>query len=253
MMKVINQFYICVLCLVFLCSTGYAATVSSGGNEKEKIMYIQQQFDNNGLYSSIWWYGWMGVYGASAAASLGVGLTSDNKVTKITQVVSGVQSLLGFAGIAASPMTSAYAGSRLRSMPENTPEEIRIKLKEAERFLNEASNVQSFGSSWISHSLNLAVGAGGALVIWKGYGNEIKDAGGNPKKEALVNFLLSFIVGELQIFTQPTAEIKGWDDYRTKYSHVYYNIIPQFSTVAALNNGLKQQYNGMAISAEIKY
>lgn len=232
-MKTIKTFFSAAVAalLVF----GWSAAFSAS-NEAERTGFIQKEFDDSAMYSGIWWYGWMGVYGASAAVSFSVGLTSDDDVVKITQVVSGIQSVIGFAGIVLSPLPSVYAGERLREMPYGTAEEKLQRLNEGEKLLCENAAAQAFGSSWVPHLLNFIVGATGGMVIWKVYDKKIEDAGGNPGKEGLYNFLISFIVGEIQIFTQPTSGIKAWDRYRESYnpgSSAYYFVVPQYNGLLA--------------------
>jgi len=237
-MKIKIQVIVSLIVFIFVCSQEsiYAAEKISAGNENERIGYIQKEFDDSSLYNSIWWYGWMGIYAGTAAVSFGIAQSSDDDTVKITQTVSGVQSVIGLAGLIFSPMPPAYAGRTLREMPYGTPEDKARKLSEAERYLQETADVQEFGSSWITHFLNFAVGASGALVIWKVYDDEIEDAGGDPDKEALNNFLLSFLVGELQIFTQPTGGIKAWNRYREIFnpgSNTHIFIVPQYNGIAA--------------------
>lgn len=225
-----------VFCMLSAWSGAYAAGNGFKGNETERLGFIRKEFDESAMYSNIWWYGWAGVFGVSAAVSLTVGFTSDDRVEQITQVVSGVQSAIGFAGLVFSPMPSAYAGRILRGMPDATPEEKARKLLEGERLLAETADAQTFGSSWVPHLLNFVVGAAGGIVIWKVYGNEIEDEGGNPRKEGIYNFLLSFIIGELQIFTQPVSGIRAWNDYRGLYapdSSSYYFLVPQYGGLVA--------------------
>ncbi len=189
----------------------------TGTGVTERIDFIQQGFDDGKTRAQVWWYGWMAVYGGAAAASYTIGFTSNDRTTRITQIVSGVESTIGLAGLLLSPMVSAYAPSDLREMPSGTPDESTRKLREAERYLKEAAEGQELGRSWISHSLNLLVNAGGAMVIWKGYGDEIRHDGGSPSKEALVNFAAGFIVGEIQILTQPLKSVRDLDAYRRRY------------------------------------
>lgn len=183
----------------------------------ERIAYIQNGFNVGQTRAQVWWYGWMGVYGASAAASYTIGLTSHNDVTRITQVVSAVESTIGLAGLLVSPFTPAYAPSRLRRMPDARPEDRATKLGAAERYLKESAEGEALGRSWIMHSLNFLVNAGGAMVIWKVYGDRIDRNGGDPEKEAIFNFVTSFIVGEIQILTQPMKARRDWNAYEKKY------------------------------------
>lgn len=226
----------CLLCMGFSFTGLVAAGEKEKLNEAERVDYIQKQFDESEAYSAVWWYGWIGIYGAAAGVSFGIGIASDDEVVKVTQVVSGFQSVAGLAGLLLSPMPSVYAGDTLRGMRAETPGEKNGKLAEAERLFAETAGAQAMGVSWITHMLNFAVGAAGGVVIWKVYDDEIRDAGGDPGKEALVNFLLSFIIGELQIFTQPAGAIDSWDKYRQEYepeNSTSFFIVPQYNGLYA--------------------
>ena len=159
----------------------------------------------------------MGIYTAASAGSFTAACISENDVTKITQTVSGVESVIGLAGVILSPMPPAYAVNRLDGMPSSTPEERAKKLAASEDYLRETAQTQEFGRSWITHSLNFLVNASGGLVIWKGYDEKIERAGGKPFKEGMLNFIMGFIIGEIQIFTQPTGGIGQWKSYNEKY------------------------------------
>jgi len=237
MKTIINFIFLLSIMYIFSTSTkAYAAGSMTSEKESERISFIQKEFDESRLYTSIWWYGWMGVYTASAGVSFGVAAASDDKTVRITQTVSGVQSVIGLAGLVFSPIPPAYAAGTFHDMPESSSDERMRKLKEGERLLKETSDVEEFGSSWVTHLLNFAVGASGALVIWKVYDDEIEDAGGDPQKEALYNFILSFGIGELQIFTQPTRGIKAWNRYRELFnpdSSAGFFIVPQYGGMAA--------------------
>lgn len=237
MKKLINlTFIFSFVFIVFISSESFSAESINPDTESGKINFIQQEFDDSSLYSGIWWYGWMGIYGITAGVSFGVGLSTDDDTVKITQIVSGVQSVIGFAGLALSPMPSAYAGNYLSNMPEGTSEEKSRKLQEGERLLKETSEVQTLGSSWITHILNFTVAATGALVICKVYDDEIEKAGGDSDKEALYNFILSFAIGEVQILSQPTGGIKAWYRYRELFNpdtSTRFFIVPQYGGLAA--------------------
>jgi hypothetical protein len=123
-------------------SAGYAAENFPADKENERIAFIQQEFDDSFLHGAIWWYGWMGVYSGTAALSFGIGLTSDDDTVKITQIISGVQSVIGLAGRALSPMPTEYAGDYLRSIPIPLLMKNR-KLNEGERLLKNTAECRS--------------------------------------------------------------------------------------------------------------
>lgn len=178
---------------------------------------IRRMMNDTRMSNSLWWYGWMGIYSTLACGSFAAAATTDNEVTKITQNVSGVESVIGLAGLILSPMPPAYATWRLDSMPSATPDERKAKRLAAEDYLRTTGENQEIGRSWIAHALNLTVNAAGGFVIWKGYDEEIRRAGGNPGKEGLSNFIIGTLIGELQIFTQPVSGIGQWESYRDSY------------------------------------
>jgi hypothetical protein len=185
--------------------------------DTERIRYIENVFNESAITSQIWWYGWMGTYSAVAVVSFSIGAVSNNDAVKIVQYVSGVEALIGVAGLLASPMTSAYASWRLRPMPFGTAEERKEKLARGETYLDDCAEGQALGSSWITHTLNVAINAAGGLVIWKGYEKRIRNAGSNPMTQGLINFLAGTAVGEIQIFTQPTRGIEDRRIYNQRY------------------------------------
>lgn len=213
-----------VVLVVFLtCSATSAVSGTkpdSSTASDEQMELIRGMMNETRLSNGLWWYGWMGIYGTLAGASFAVAATTEDKVIQITQNVSGVESLIGFAGVMFTPMPPAYATGKLDSMPYGTEAERQAKLRAAEEYLHETAQTQELGKSWITHVLNITVNAAGGAVIWKGYGNEIRRHNGDPLEEGLINFILGTLIGEIQIFTQPVSGIGQWKTYNDKYKTV---------------------------------
>lgn len=208
-----------VTMLIATGASGQTTTaVKDKNNDAERVELIRNMLNENRFSNSLWWYGWMGIYTATSAGSFAAAYATKNDVTRITQNVSGVESVIGLMGVIFSPMPPAYAGNRLDRMPFSTAEERAKKLAAAEGYLRETSETQEFGRSWINQGLNFAVNAAGGLIIWKGYGDRIEREGGKPLKEGLMNFIMGLAVSEIQIFTQPTGGIGQWKSYNEKYS-----------------------------------
>jgi len=187
------------------------------GDAVERIEYIQRALDEGDFRATLWWWSWLGIYGVSTGASFYTAATTTNGGTKVIQNVYGVQSALGMAGILASRFASIYGAGELRAMPSGTADERAARLARAEGLLSSAAEDEEFGRSWISHALSAAVNGGGALVIWKGYDERLRNNGKKPGKEALTCFVLGMAVSEIQIFTQPTRAIDDWSAYRSRY------------------------------------
>ncbi len=206
--------------------------------DTEQAEFIHQMMNDTRMSNSLWWYGWIGIYSTLACGSFAVAATTDNEVTKITQNVSGVESVIGLAGLVLSPMPPAYATCMLDNMPSATPGERKAKRLAAEDYLRTTGENQELGRSWIAHALNITVNAAGGLVIWKGYDDEIRRAGGDPMKEGLSNFILGTLIGELQIFTQPVSGIGQWESYRNRYNSGDYRQQRSVRLYAAQINGI---------------
>jgi hypothetical protein len=182
-----------------------------------RITEIQDAMNGGEGSMKLWWWSWLGIYGAFTAGSFTIAALADGDTERITYNVSGVQSALGVVGMLISPQAAGYAPARIRRLPGGNPAELRAKLTESERLMDQAAEDEIMGRSWITHALALLVNGGGAMVIWKGYGDRIEDDGGSPGKEAILNFVLGTIVSEIQIFTQPTRAIADRDSYRRRH------------------------------------
>lgn len=180
---------------------------------------IQSYLDAGKTRAQLWWYGWTGFYTGAAIFSLTMAAISDNTTSKILQNVQAVESLVGAGGLLIFPFPARSASQKLKVMPQNTHEEQIAKLKEAECLLEKSAKAEITGRSWLQHTLAFLVNATGSIVIWKGYEKKIKDNGGNPLTQALVNLGLGTAVAELQIWTQPTRAIRDWEEYKEKYNN----------------------------------
>lgn len=216
--------------LILFCTTHISAQPAQSeltdAQMRGRITEIQNSMNEGEGSMKLWWWGWLGAYTAFTAGSFTIAALADGDTERITYTVSGVQSALGMIGVLISPQTAWYGPARIRRLPAGNSGELRAKLTESERIMDAAADDEIMGRSWINHALALLVNGGGALVIWKGYGDRIEDDGGKPGKEAILNFVLGTIVSEIQIFTQPTRAIADRDSYRRRHG------LPQVSEAA---------------------
>lgn len=188
---------------------------------RERLEFIKTSLNEGERSATIWWWSWLGIYSVSTAGSFTLAAMSDGDTEKITYTVSGVQSALGVIGMLISPFAPRYAPERVRALPSGLHNEIETSYREAIRLFETAADDAALGRSWIAHALALAVNGGGALVIWKKYGDRIESDGGNPRKEAILNFVLGTIVSEIQIFTQPVKAIHDMREYRRRFESAH--------------------------------
>jgi hypothetical protein len=116
---------------------------------------------------------------------------------------------LGVAGLLIDPFVPAYGPNRLRAMPEETPEERRLKLEKAEALLRECARRERDGRGWVTHLLNLGVNAAAGLVtVW---------AFDRPWSDGLLTFATGEAVSLLNIFSQPRRAMRDLNNYEVKY------------------------------------
>ena len=176
---------------------------------KERIQVIQSMLDEGKRNANLWWYGWLAAYGAAAATQGVILIVSDKLATRQDMALGVITDLLGMGGQIISPMVPGYAPGRLENIPGGTPEENTVKLREAEKLLEECAKREKEGRSWKIHVLDGAVNLGCGFVMWFGFKRTFL--------EGLENVALNTAVCEVQIFTQPTRAIKDYKTYCRQY------------------------------------
>jgi hypothetical protein len=116
-----------------------------------------------------------------------------------------------------NPFAPRYAPSRVRALPTETHEEIESSFRKAQSLFETAEKDTISGRSWIARAITWAVNCCAAFTIWKIYGDRIENDGGDPRKEAMKNFLIGMISGELKIISMPKRAIGDINEYRRRF------------------------------------
>ena len=176
---------------------------------KERLRFITQMLEDDRRGAFLWWYGWLGAYGAATVGQGAAMVLSDNVATRQDMAVGAATTFLGAAGQLIAPLHPGRKADLLRDIPESTPEERRKKLEAAEEYLRAVANTEKFGRSWKTHALFTAVNLTSGLVTWIGFKRSVWAGIGN--------FALNSVVSEIQIWTQPTRSLKNWREYCSKF------------------------------------
>jgi hypothetical protein len=190
---------------------------------KERLTFMENALYSGQPRAKTWWYGWLSGYSAGAVVmgGLAAGHWNDTKLDPHTQLkvrdrgfaedmlVGSGTFALGVAGLLIDPFVPAYSPNRLRSMPDGTPEERRLKLDKAEELLRECAKREKDGRGLLTHLLNLGANAAAGLVtVW---------AFDRPWSDGLLTFATGEAVSLLNIFSQPRRAIRDLNDYEVKY------------------------------------
>ena len=166
------------------------------GDDAERLRFIDERLDAGRTRGQLWWVGWLASFsvlaiGQGAAALELRGAQYDTLRPRLG--VSAVSSMVGALGVLLMPWPGAWAPARGGS------------LADAEHRLNLISDGETLGHGWTAHLAAFLVNGVGALVLGLAFHLPV---------DAAVGFLVGMAVGELQIFTQPTAGIGDANDYR---------------------------------------
>ena len=217
----------CVALLIFSISLGAAypqeKQTLSDDQVKEQLSFIE-----NALYAAqprakTWWYGWFSCYSAGAVVmgSLAAAHWNDKKSDPLTQrevsdrgfaedmLVGGATFALGVGSLVLSPFVPANGPNRLRTIPEGTAEERRLKLQKAEELLRDCARREREGRGWLTHLLNLGANAAAGLVTVLAFDR--------PWSDGLLTFATGEAVSLLNIYTQPRRAISDLENYETRY------------------------------------
>jgi hypothetical protein len=193
--------------LYFLFQVGSASAQDglSDSQIEARVQYIQQALQHGKPAANRWWYGWLIGYSSATFAQGAIGLASKDHETRQDMSLGAATTFLGAMGQIIAPMVPGSAAARLASLPENTPEERKEKLRKAEKLLKACALREKSGRSWQAHAITGGANLCSGLIVWLGFKRS--------PWEGFGNFALNTAVTELQIWTQPTSAIKDYDTY----------------------------------------
>jgi len=202
---------------------------------RDRLNFIENALDSAQPNAKIWWYGWLAAYSAGALAQGGLSIAHWNDVKPADSspnaplvrdrafaqdmLVGGATTVLGVGGLLIDPFLPAYGPHRLRSLPENTPEERRAKLLKAEELLRQCAQREKDGRGLKNHLVNIGVNAAAGLVTVLVFDR--------PFTDGLFTFAAGEAVSLITIVTQPRRAIRDLKNYEVKYLGQQGTYIPE--------------------------
>lgn len=174
-------------------------------DDQQKIAFIQNHFDLQSRHNLIWQNGWLTVVGVNTAINANAYHNAKDKTERVDTATALAVSTLGLTSSVQRPMqTHLYAG-KLAELPSETKAEQNEKRQQAEKWLMEAANRESYEKSKKNRLISGAIhGVAGLIIATEGSG----------EKEALVSFASGMLFSELKIRTAPKQSIKALADYK---------------------------------------
>jgi hypothetical protein len=220
------------VCLFFFAKLSTAQDNASESEVIERLSEIKNMLAHERQSDHRWWYGWLGAYSAATIAQGGVWIAARDLDTRQDMALGAATTFLGAAGQMISPLRPNHEWQRIGQMPESTPDEKRIKLRDAEKLLQQNAVNERIGRSFKTHAVSTVVNMGSGLVTWLGFKRSFW--------AGLGNFALNEAITETQIFTQPRRAMRDYERYLNTYK-----FSPSKSTPVAIT--INMYPGGMAL------
>ncbi|WP_136065527.1 hypothetical protein [Modicisalibacter radicis] len=142
--------------------------------------------------ATLWRYGWGGIYAASLANNIYQASEADDDDDRFDGRVGAVKSALALGGVIADPQPHPAAHRRLEALAERGDGQA---LTDARELMRATAAEERARHAWRARLDSLVVNTLGGLAI---------GVGDDRPRDGLVNFATGMLVGEIQLWTQPT-------------------------------------------------
>ena len=201
-------------CLIFLlmmlvCSNWIHAQERKDSLLAERIRFIQESLQNDQNGTRIWWYSWLGIYGAATIGQGAAGFSSSGKSDRQDMALGAATTFLGIAGQFISPFRSFSFDDQTIKLFESTLPGREKRLAELERLLSDRALMEKTACKWQAHILPTSVNLASGLITWIGFHRTLWDG--------VVNFGLNCVLTESQIWSQPIRAKRALRHYREQF------------------------------------
>lgn len=174
-------------------------------DDRAKLAFLQQQFDNSAHHSRLWQNGWFGLF-AGVTTLNGIAYTqTDGEHNKYDRAVGFTTSFLGAADMLLNPVQTHHFADELQTIPESDNSARQVKLAQAEQWLNTAADREIYEQSLLNHFLaGLVNGLAGLAVAY----DDKRPADG------WITFATGMIASEVKIYTAPQTMTAARERYR---------------------------------------
>lgn len=200
-----------------LTSQPESASVLDDAEVSARLHFIEDHLAAQAPRAQAWFGVWTGVYGGLALGQGVLLLALHDHKSQVVYAAGGIGALVGTLSMTVIPMPAAFAGWRLRAVPESTPEERRRKLAVAERWLDHAADGELFEQSWLVQLGGVLVSAGIGLILELGY--RFFDA-------AVENTFIGVAIAQTQVTTSPMQAVRDRIEYAQRFGLPAPNPVP---------------------------
>jgi hypothetical protein len=175
-----------------------------------RLAFVHERLDADAHAARRWMWEWTIAYGGLALGQAGIALFRDDPGERAELYVGAAKSLLGLVPVLGLQVPALRDSGRLHARVDapGAESERCAAVAEAERMLAASAADEAFNRGFLAHAGNVLVNGGGLLIIGLGYDRWVTGA---------IGTVVGISIGELQIFTRPTASLRGASEYRARW------------------------------------
>jgi hypothetical protein len=158
----------------------------------------------------VWWYGWIGAYGAATLGQGAVYFATDKPALKQDMVLGAATTLLGSVGLLITPLVPRKVSLPYPQAQETGADNHFESIDYYENLLKEIAEREKEGRTFKIHAICGVVNAGSGLITWLGFDRSFKDG--------VINFALNTAISEAQIWSQPMRAKNDYKRYCEEYN-----------------------------------
>ncbi len=184
--------YAVLLVLLVLAAPAVAQSSATAGWATAEWAAYEDALARGERQATLWRYGWGSIYTASLASNIYQASEADDQDDRFDGRVGAVKSALALGGVISDPQPHPAAHRRLEALAAQGD---RQALGEARELMRATAAEERARHAWRARLDSLVVNTLGGLAI---------GVGDDRPRDGLVNFATGMLVGELQLWTQPT-------------------------------------------------
>jgi hypothetical protein len=172
----------------------------------QRLTFLEQRLDAAQLHGQIWYYGWFAVNGGGLIVTTVQAATTHSHDDRVSSSVEAGKAVIGVVDLLLRPLPARLGADPIRAMPGSP----RERVQAAETLLQtNATRAELTRTPW-PHLGNAIINLiGGGIVLAFG-----------DWQDAALTTGLDFVVGEIQILTEPSRAIGDLAAYRSRYGEL---------------------------------
>ncbi|HET8637420.1 MAG TPA: hypothetical protein VFL96_11275, partial [Acidobacteriaceae bacterium] len=172
----------------------------------QRLTFLEQRLDAAQLHGQIWYYGWFAANGGGLIMNTVQAATDHSHNNRVSASVEASKSAIGILDLLLRPLPARLGADPIRAMSGSPYERVQA----AETLLQASATRAELNRTFWPHFGNAIINLiGGGIIL----------AFGDWQNAALTTGL-DFVVGEIEILTEPSRAIGDLAAYRSRYGEL---------------------------------